>query len=195
MTIIEALNNLELETLINQTPESLKIIYLGLVNKIHPDKGGDTNHFIRVQQSYKALLNELKKLKENSQLENLKTELDQANAKIANYQKLFHQQISLIKESSNSLDNIHHKYSLMSDKLTEALQSELSQLDNRRDIPWWKIMIGVNPMTQVSYNQQYNHIITHYNTILDQANDQFITQLLDTYKTINNELVEILFKV
>lgn len=195
MTIIEALSNLELATLVGQTPESLKITYLGLVNKIHPDKGGSTNHFIRVQQSYDTLLKELKVIKENAGLDNLKAELSKANLTISNYQKLFNQQADLIKESSNSLDNIHCQYSIISDKLTEALQSELSELDHRRNIPWWKVMIGVSPMTQVSYNQQYNQIITHYNKILDQANDQFITQLLETYKTINNELVEILSKV
>ena len=195
MTIIEALSNLELATLVGQTPESLKITYLGLVNKIHPDKGGSTNNFIRVQQSYNTLLKELKVIKENAGLDNLKAELSKANLTISNYQKLFNQQADLIKESSNSLDNIHCQYSIISDKLTEALQSELSELDHRRNIPWWKVMIGVSPMTQVSYNQQYNQIITHYNKILDQANDQFITQLLETYKTINNELVEILSKV
>lgn len=195
MTIIEALSNLELATLEGQTPESLKITYLELVNKIHPDKGGDTNHFIRVQQSYTTLLKELKTIKENAGLDNLKAELRKANLTINNYQKLFNQQANLIKESSNSLESIHHQYSIISDKLTEALQLELSALDHRRNIPWWKVMIGVSPMTQVSYNQQYNQIITHYNKILDQANDQFITQLLETYKTINNELVEILFKV
>ena len=133
MTVIEALSNLELQTLAGQTPQSLKAIYLNLAN--------------------------------------------------------------LIRESGNSLDEIHHQYSLISDKLTEALKLELSQLDERRNIPWWKIMIGVNPMTQVTYNQQYNQIITHYNKILEQANNQFITQLLETYKTANSELVEILFNV
>ena len=195
MTLIEALNNLELRTLVGQTPETLKATYFALANKLHPDKGGNTTHFVRVKQAYQALISELKKQESNAELDLIQAKLDSANTIIASYKKLFTQQINLIRDSGNSLDQIHRQYSIISDKLTETLQLELSKLDHRRNIPWWKIMTGVNPMTQAEYNQQYNQIISHYNTILDQANDKFVTELLETYKTINDQLIDILSKV
>ena len=220
MTIAQALQIFELQTLYDQDDKSLKKIYYHLAQKYHPDKRGSFEQFVALQEAHLFLKKSLGKSQYGSE-ENYHTEdrsspnfdLNEAHRDlegrfnrlrehfqnlivvVEKYENIFNAQINIINSSNNGIKNLVVKYHELKDDLKNKLNIELKRLKKRHQKEWWEYILPTKKLSEQEYIIESNHRVENFNQTSQALDEEFVNQMLKLYQGSFQDLVSLLSEV
>lgn len=220
MTIAQALEIFELQTLYSQDDKSLKKIYYHLAQKYHPDKGGSFEQFVALQEAHLFLKKSLGKSQygneENYQTEDksspdfdlseaykdlesrfnrLREHFQNLILVVEKYENIFNAQINIINNSNGGVKNLVAKYHELKNDLKNKLDLELKRLKKRHHREWWEYILPTKKLSEQEYIIKSNHHIENFNLSNKALDEEFVSQMLKLYQRSFQDLVSLLSEV
>jgi chromosome segregation ATPase len=215
MDLQNALKWLEISKIEGLDLASLKKKYRKLTLRYHPDKGGKTADFIKLQAAYnflqdcikyphahKANQESTKSHRSNSQdysqsqstasddIEFYKRQIEQLQKSITNYQNLINSQIRIIKHFYNNLDHINSQSNKYNTNLGELLDLELAKLNKKYKSDWWKGFVGFKTMDKSDLVYYQNQLINEHNRLLSTSQKDNQQARYKAYQQVVSEIVQ-----
>jgi len=220
MTIAQALQIFELQTLYGQDDKSLKKIYYHLAQKYHPDKGGSFEQFVALQEAHLFLKKSLGKSQygneENYQTEDkaspdfdlneaykdlegrfnrLREHFQNLIVVVEKYENIFNAQINIINSSNGNIKNLVAKYHELKNNLKTKLDIELKRLKKRHEREWWEYILPTKKLSEQEYIIHSNRQIETFNQSSQALDEEFVSQMLKLYQGSFQDLVSLLSEV
>ena len=220
MTIAQALQIFELQTLYGQDDKSLKKIYYHLAQIYHPDKGGTFEQFVALQEAHLFLKKSLGKShygnEENYQTEDkaspdfdlseaykdlegrfnrLREHFQNLIVVVEKYENIFNAQINIINSSNGSIKNLVAKYHELKNDLKTKLDLELRRLKKRHQREWWEYILPTKKLSEQEYIVHTNQQIENFNYSSQALDEEFVNQMLKLYQGSFQDLVSLLSEV
>lgn len=193
----------------------LKKKYRKLTLKYHPDKGGKTADFVKLQAAYNFLQecikypyyqkssqtnstshnnnsqkSEHKYSEESKDIEFYKQQIEDLKRSNISYQNLINSQIQLIKQFYNNLDQINIQSKNYDSNLSKLLDIELAKLDKKYKSGWWKGIVGFKTMDKNDLVYYQNQLIGEYNNLLYKSQKDFSEAEHKLYQKVTQEIVK-----
>ena len=182
----------------------LKSRYHLLAQKYHPDKGGNGDDFIRLREAYTFLQHYITNPHRSSpssesisDIDSIKEELDRyrkafedSQAKIRGYENMIGSQVTMIADFQKDLSAGIDLGRSQESQLRAILDDELAKLKKQYDSGWWKGFIGMQVMSEQTYNIRYNALVDEYNSIRKTQDTQYIDNLLQIYRGLVSRIID-----
>lgn len=196
----EALNFFGLKSLDKVSEKQLKSIYHKLAGKYHPDKGGNPEDFISLRQFYAYLKNVLNNPNqaanetENQEqsFEKYKQAYEQSQEIIIKYQNIFNSQIKVVHATQTIINQDISNYQQEKENLDNWYKSEKESLESKKNIKFWKYMVGFKQMSSEEFFYRINDLNTRYNKEFQEIEERLTEKVVSNYRQGFSELINLL---
>jgi curved DNA-binding protein CbpA len=181
----------------------LKKKYLRLTLKYHPDKGGETADFVKLQDAYHFLQDYIKYAnthKSNAKQKNstdystdiqfYKQQIEELQKSNLRYQNLVDSQILTINNFYKNLDKINADSYEYNTNLSNLLDDELAKLNKKYKASWWKGVIGMKSMSKNDLVYYQNQLINEHNGLLAKSQKDNVELNHKVYRDIVDQIVQ-----
>jgi hypothetical protein len=181
----------------------LKKKYLKLTLKYHPDKGGETADFVKLQDAYHFLQDYIKYAnthRSNTKQKNstdystdiqfYKQQIEELQKSNLRYQNLVDSHVLTINNFYKNLDRINADSYEYNTNLSNLLDDELAKLNKKYKASWWKGVIGMKSMSKNDLVYYQNQLINEHNELLAKSQKEKVELNHKAYRDIVDQIVQ-----